>query len=272
MSKLLCGAVAFVLFGALSTFCFADETKQLLLLGQKPDNHPPGTHEYMPAQRVLAACLRDVDGLETKIVQADDPWLDGPKLLDTADGVVLFASEGAKWVSAEPRRLDAFARLAQRGGGLVVIHWGMGTRDAANIDAFVKLFGGCHGGPDRKYLVVDDADLQIATPSHPVVTAIESFRVPREEFYYRLKWIKPDDGLTPLVRVPIEDSVETVCWAWQRPDGGRSFGFSGLHFHDNWRYEAYRRLIAQAALWTLKLPIPKSGLPVDVDDKVLALK
>jgi type 1 glutamine amidotransferase len=256
----------------LAPLCHAEEKKQLLLLGQKPDGHPPATHEYMPAQRLLASCLRNVDGLETTIVQADDPWLKGPQLIDRADGVVLFVSEGAKWVSAQPRRLEAFARLAERGGGLVVIHWGMGTRDAANIDTFLKLFGGCHGGPDRKYIVVENADFQIATPSHPVVTGVDPFRVPREEFYYRLKWIKPNKGMTPLVRVPIDGAVETVCWAWQRPDGGRSFGFSGLHFHNNWRHEQYRRLMAQAALWTVGLPIPKNGLPVSVDNKAIDLK
>lgn len=145
-------------------------------------------------------------------------------------------------------------------------------RDAAHIDGFLKLFGGCHGGPDRKFIVVEKADFQIATPSHPIATAVKPFRVPREEFYYQLKWVKPNEGLTPIVRVPIEGKIETVCWAWQRPDGGRSFGFSGLHFHDNWRHEQYRRLIAQAALWSLKMPIPENGLPVDVDDKVLALQ
>ena len=36
----------------------------------------------------------------------------------------------------------------------------------------------------------------------------------------------------------------------------RSFGFSGLHFHDNWRLPEYRRLVAQGVLWSLKLPIP----------------
>jgi hypothetical protein len=29
--------------------------KRLLILGQKPDGHPPGTHEYMPGARLVAA-------------------------------------------------------------------------------------------------------------------------------------------------------------------------------------------------------------------------
>ena len=265
-------ALALFLLGIVVAFSTAAEPKRILLIGQQPDNHPRATHEYMPAQRVLAACLQNIAGLETKVVEANDPWLEGPKLLAEADGVVLFVSEGAKWVSADPRRLDAFSQLAERGGGLVVLHWGMGTRAAEPIEPFVKLFGGCHGGPDRKYKVIEDVDFQIASPAHPIARGIQSFRLPQEEFYYQLKWAPGAKKLTPIVRVPIEGSIETVSWAWQRPDGGRSFGFSGLHFHENWRLESYRRLISQAALWTVKLPIPKQGLPVEVDEQALSLK
>jgi hypothetical protein len=74
------------------------------------------------------------------------------------------------------------------------------------------------------------------------------------------------------LQVPIDGQKETVAWSWERPDGGRSFGFSGLHFHDNWRLAPYRRLVAQGILWTLKLPIPKEGLPVDVTEADLRIK
>jgi len=51
-----------------------------------------------------------------------------------------------------------------------------------------------------------------------------------------------------------------------------SFGFSGLHFHDNWRKPEYRRLAAQAVLWTLKKPIPPDGLKVEVTEEDLKAK
>src|SRR5262245_35433493 len=145
----------------------ADEPKKrLLLIGQGPDGHPAETHEYMAGVRVLAKCLQPVRELDLKTVRADGPWKEGPELIDRADGVVLFVSEGAKWVSADPRRRDAFANLAKRGGGIVVLHWAMGTREANPIAAFVKLVGGCHGGPDRKYAVLD-TKLAIADAKHP---------------------------------------------------------------------------------------------------------
>jgi type 1 glutamine amidotransferase len=246
----------------------AEAPKKLLLIGQGPDNHPPATHEYMAGLRVLDKCLKPVKGIEVTTVRADEPWKEGPELIGRCDGVVLFLSEGAQWLSADPKRREALTRLAARGGGLAVLHWGMGTRDAKNIDDFVKLFGGCHGGPDRKYKELE-ADARPA--EHPVTAGIGNFHV-KDEFYYELKFVKPEGSVKPLLRAPIDGKEQTVAWVWERPDGGRSFGFSGLHYHDNWKLTEYRRLVAQGVVWTLKVPVPKDGLPVEMTEKESKLK
>lgn len=246
---------------------------KLLLVGSGPDGHPAQTHEYMAGLKVLAKCLKDVPGLEIMTVRADDPWKEGPELLARADGVVLFLSEGARWMNHDPKRREALGRVAARGGGIVALHWAMGTKDAENIDGCLRLLGGCHGGPDRKYKVLE-TDAAVADPRHLVATGIKDFRV-KDEFYYRLKFVKAekaDKAVHPILRVTIDGRPETVAWCWERPDGGRSFGFSGLHFHDNWRLPAYRRLVAQGVLWSLKKPIPADGQPVEVADEDLRLK
>jgi hypothetical protein len=248
----------------------AEPPKKLLLVGQGPDGHPKSTHEYAAGINVLAKCLAKVPGLETIVVRGDEPWKEGPELLGRVDGVVLFVSEGARWIDHEPSRREAFAKLAQRGGGLVALHWALGTRDAKPIDGYLSLLGGCHGGPDRKYQVVEEQAV-IADAKHPIATGIENFRV-RDEFYYRLKFVPPAMSVRPVLLIPIEGKKEIVAWSWERPDGGRSFGFSGLHFHDNWQLTVYRRLVAQGVLWSLKLPIPEKGLPVDMAEEDLKLK
>lgn len=230
----------------------AAEPKMLLLVGQGPDNHPRGTHEYTAGVERLAKLLEPHKDLKIRITIGDEPWTEGPELVAKADGVVIFVSEGARWLQASPRRYEAFERLAARGGGLVTLHWAMGTRFQEPIEPYLKLFGGCHGGADRKYQVVD-TQLHVANREHPIAAGLDDFPV-HDEFYYRLKFVKAAPPVVPVLEATIDGQAETVAWSWQRPDGGRSFGFSGLHFHENWQLPEYRRLLTQAVLWTLKLP------------------
>lgn len=242
--------------------------KRILLIGQGPDGHPWNSHEYMAGQRILAACLQPVKGVQVLIVNAKGSWSKGPELLDGADVAVLFVSQGGRWLQQDKRRLAAFRRLAKRGGGLIALHWGMGARDAKYIPAFRDLFGGIHGGPDRKYKVVT-VTTQLVNSKHPILRGVKPVTV-REEFYYKLKITTAGGKVTPLIRVPIDGEKHTVALAWQRPGGGRSFCFSGLHFHRNWKEDAYRRLVTQAVLWTAHIKVPKAGLPLKYNPKDLS--
>lgn len=40
--------------------------------------------------------------------------------------------------------------------------------------------------------------------------------------------------------------LETMMWAVERKDGGRGFGFTGGHFHDNWGNEPFRKVVLNA--------------------------
>lgn len=228
---------------------------RLLLIAGPADGHPPATHEYVAGINRLQKGLAGYPTVTVRTVTADDSWADGPTLLDGCDAAVLFRSEGAKWVSADAERHAAFTRLAQRKGGLAVLHWGMGTKAAEPIKPFTALFGGCHGGPDRKFQVVETRLTPTATP-HAIAAGIEPLTV-RDEFYYALKW--PADGPqpAPVLQATIDGEPQTVAWAWDRPDGGRSFGFSGLHFHANWEHASYERLVTQGVLWTVRVPLAK---------------
>lgn len=226
--------------------------KRLLLIAGAPDGHPPQTHEYVAGMKIVHELFADHPGIVLRTVVADDEWKDGPELLDGTDAVVLFRSEGAKWCSADANRLAAFRRLAERKGGFTVLHWGMGTRTAEPVAAFASLFGLCHGGPDRKYRVLETKLTPVAK-EHSILDGIGPITV-RDEFYYALKPPATKVAPLPLLQIEIDGQPQTVAWAWDRPDGGRSFGFSGLHFHENWQRPEYRRLVKQGVLWTISTP------------------
>ena len=249
----------------------ADEPRpiRLMFLQQGPDGHPRASHEYVTGVKLLARSLRDVPRLQVTVVDADDPWIDGPERLTQADGVVLYLAEGAKWTQAEPRRKEAFARFAARGGAIVALHWAIGTKSAEPIAGFQQLLGGCHGGPDRKYQVLETT-VGPARPDHPITAGIPEFKI-RDEFYYRLKFVESPKAPQPVLTALIDGERHAVAWSWERGDGGRSFGFSGAHFHENWRRDEYLRLVSQAILWTLRIEPPRAGFPATLEDQEFEL-
>ena len=70
--------------------------------------------------------------------------------------------------------------------------------------------------------------------------------------------------------------AETMMWVYERPDGGRSFGFTGGHTHANWGDVNQRRIMLNALLWLAKVDVPAKGvvdtiteadLTMNLDDK-----
>jgi type 1 glutamine amidotransferase len=255
-------ALAFVFAATVS----AAEPKRLLIVGQGPDGHPPTTHEFMAGARVLAELLKSREDLQTTVVNADEPWAEGPKLIDRADGIAMLVTQGAQWMQMDPQRHAALKRLAARGGAIVALHWSVGAKDAKYIQGQLDLLGATRGGPQRKYLVLS-TELKRVVPDHSILRGVGDIKV-HDEIYYALDRVP---GIQPLFTSRIEGRDEMAAWCWERADGGRAFGFVGLHFHSNWQLPAYRRLVVQGVLWSLKLPIPADGVTVDVDSKKLEL-
>ena len=63
---------------------------------------------------------------------------------------------------------------------------------------------------------------------------------------------------------------ETIGWIYHRKDSsgplgpGRSFGFTGCHFHSNFGIVDFRRMIVNGILWTAGLDVPDKGAPVEL--------
>lgn len=256
--------VSFVfLFGS---WGFAGEPTRILLVGQGPDGHPPQTHEFMAGVHILEHLLQGVPGVVVTTANGDEPWANGPSLLDQADGVVLYLSQGGMWMRQDPERYEALGRLAERGGGIVALHWAIGAKDAEFIEPCLRFLGGCHGGPDRKYVKLETT-LTPSEPRHTIASGLSPVRV-MEEIYYRLKFTPTSPGVRPVLSAELEGGPTTAAWAWERPDGGRSFGFVGLHYHKNWREEMYRRMVLQGVLWAVKREFPES-LRLDCPEELL---
>jgi len=262
-------ASALVLFFVLTVQTLAaDKPRRLLIVDQKSDGHPPLTHEFVPGAKVLAELLKAYPDVSVTISHADDPWTEGPKLLDQSDGLVMFLSEGSRWMQTNETRWNAIKRLAARGGGFTALHWSVGAKDEKFIDGQLAVMGATRGGPiGRRKYVVSQGDYKRVDPKHPILSGVADFTA-YDEHYYNLERLP---GIQPLLTVNIENKDEMVAWAWQRLDGGRSFGFVGLHFHANWQLPVYRRFVVQGVLWSLNLPIPTDGVKTDINEEVLKI-
>jgi hypothetical protein len=89
-------------------------------------------------------------------------------------------------------------------------------------------------------------------------------------FIYKLKFVEGLKGITPLLRTTppkatLKDAEDIVSWAFQRPDGGRSFVFTGCHLQSSWGLEGMRRFVINGILWSAGLEVPAGGAPVELD-------
>jgi putative membrane-bound dehydrogenase-like protein len=65
----------------------------------------------------------------------------------------------------------------------------------------------------------------------------------------------------PHVRKAVaQGEVQHMAWAYDRPGGGRSFGFTGGHYHWNWGRPEIRRLVANAILWSVNASPSESDI------------
>lgn len=239
----------------------AKRTK-IVLIGHKPD-HPPGTHLYLPDSRLLAKCLRQTPGVEAVV---SDGWPKDPKVLEGVRAIALYTSPGAEIVFTGPHAEQA-ERLFKQGVGLTAIHWATGIRnnkDEKLAAQYLAHLGGLYGVPGSAIDFSASKVVQL-DPKHPVCRGCGEYPL-NDEWYLNLKFLP---AAKPLLKVRVKDKDQVVAWVYERPDsgGGRSFGNTLFHYHQNFAIEPFRRFIVNGILWTAHCELPEGGAPCKVSDE-----
>jgi type 1 glutamine amidotransferase len=112
-------------------------------------------------------------------------------------------------------------------------------------------------------------------PTHPITRGVKPF-VLRDEWYFNIRFNEAGK-VTPIVVgkpsletrqksygpyphiVQAAGRDETLMWAYERANG-RSFGFTGGHFHENWGDDNFRKLVLNAIVWSAKADVPGDGV------------
>jgi hypothetical protein len=258
----------------------ADEAKPqktVVLIAGKA-SHGYGSHEHYAGCRLIASVLQAASpSLKCEVVR--DGWPVEDAILDRADSIVFYADGGVKHPAIP--HLDRLQQQMERGAGLVCLHYAVEVPVGEAGDRFKEWLGG-YFETDWSVNPHWVANFR-SFPEHPISRGLVPFSA-NDEWYFHMRFRDQMAGVTPILSdLPPESTMsrpdgkhsgnphvrkavaqkepQHVAWAYERSNGGRSFGFTGGHFHWNWGKPEMQRVVANAIAWTAKLDIPSDGLP-----------
>ena len=239
----------------------AAEKKIVLIAGK--GSHGTAAHAHTEGIKLLKSCLdtaTNVKGFTTVAVYGG--WPKDQSVLDGAATIVIYSDGFGKHPLQGPERMKKVRALMAGGTGLVVIHYAtVPVSDKTHTSAFLEWVGGFY---ERNYSKNphNDATVRPGTPEHPVCRGWKAYDA-RDEFYYRIRFGTDDKRVSPIATAMLPKNNpkrETIAWAVQRKDGGRGFGFTGAHFHKNWKIDGFRRMVLNAIIWTAGIDVPTEGV------------
>ena len=258
----------------------APAKKKIVFIAGKP-SHGPGQHEHRAGSMLLADHLNK-SGLPLEAVVTTGGWPEDPSIFDGAAAVVIYADGGGGHPAM--RHLPALRKMAAAGVGIGCIHYAVEVPKGEAGDTFTDVLGGYF---EPNWSVNPHWDASFKMPDHAIARGIGDFKI-RDEWYYHMRFRKDMEGVTPILSdLPPADSLsrpdgahsgnphvreavlerqepQHVMWAYQRPEvvgEGRSFGFTGGHFHKNWQHDDHRRVVLNAVVWIAGIEVLKNGVP-----------
>ena len=281
LGRLLCAAL---IVGPMGARGGEDGSRTVVFVAGGP-SHDYGSHEHRAGSLLLAEALAEgMPGVETRVII--DGWPEDSTAFEGADAVVIF-SDGGGGHPALPHR-DQLAALMDEGVGLVCLHYAVEVPEGAEGgDDFLDWLGGYFelGWSVNPHWTPEFT----AMPVHPITRGVGPIEL-EDEWYYHMRFRPDMEGVTPILSaVPpastlsrpdgphsgnpaVRDEVaegrpQHVAWAFDRPGGGRSFGFTGAHVHWNWGDDAFRTLVLNGIAWAAGLEVPEGGVPSSNPDR-----
>ena len=270
----------------------ADAAKKIVFIAGGR-SHGYSDHEHHAGCLLLAKCIKEnVPGVETVVHKG---WPADPKALDGAATIVIFSDGGGGHPAM--KHMDEVGKLMKQGVGLCCLHYAVEIPKGPEGDLLKSWIGGYY---ETFWSVNPHWKGEFKTfPTHPVANGLKPFQM-QDEWYFHMRFVDDMKGVTPiLTAIPPDEAhrkgndahganpvvfarkgqPEHVGWTYQRPDGGRGFGFTGGHSHWNWGCDSFRTAVLNGIVWTANLDVPAGGvasktptyeeLKANLDDKPL---
>ena len=252
------------------------QNKKVVFISGKP-SHGRMKHEHRAGNMILAKRLNEAGLPVEAVVLEDIGYPKDESVLEDASTIVIFCTgHGGHVLNPKLKEFDA---LMKKGIGVIMIHWATEAVSGAPGDKFLEWIGGfC----DLNWSVNPHWKPNFKPRKHPIWNGVQPFSVD-DEWYYHMRFVEDRTGLTPILSdVPSMETLKRpdgmrsgnpsvrkavangesqhVAWAYERPQGGRGFGFTGGHNHVSWQDDNYRKIMLNAILWTAGMEVPENGV------------
>jgi hypothetical protein len=253
----------------------ATGVKKIVFVADTAPHGGRGNHEFLAAAIYLARTINADYPNAYAVVYTKDKW---PRDLGDADAVIVLLNHGGSAVN------EAVKKAVARGAGFMAIHYGVEVNKGEQGKQYLQWLGGYFEPfwSVNPWWTPDFKDI----PEHPTTRGVKPFSI-KDEWYYHMRFVEGMKGVTPILSaLPPLDTIQgkgkessshggnpavwqdvsagkrqVMAWAYERPDGGRGFGFTGLHQHANLADNDFRTLLLNAVAWVSKLKVPDGGVP-----------
>jgi len=269
-----------VLVFAASTAVAADK-KVICFIGHKT-SHGFGNHEYHAGNHLIGEWLEKAYPGQIEARYSIGYPENGDEFFKDVDSVVFFCSGGGGHLVN--KHVEAFDKVMRTGAGLVCLHYGVEVPIGPSAKGMLNWMGGyfeAHWSVNPHWV----AEFKVF-PDHEAANGVKEFKSD-DEWYFHMRFRKDMEGVTPILSAIAPDATmkrgdgahsgnptvrkavaakepQHVAWVYDRGEdykNGRGFGFTGLHYHKNWLDDSFRKTVLNGVAYTLKLPIPKDGVP-----------
>lgn len=260
--------------------------KTVVLIAGRP-SHGKGEHEFRAGALLLADALNQVKGIRALVVS--NGWPADESILKSASAILLFANGGDAHPAIRPERIRLLDDLAAQGVGIGAAHYGVEVPKGDPGNAMLRWTGGYFETFWSVNPTWNASFTQL--PKHPIANGVKPFSI-NDEWYFHMRFVPEMKGVTPIlsalapaetmqrgdgphsgnpaVRQAVKNGEpQILMWAYDRPGGGRGFGFTGAHFHSNWGNEQFRKVMLNALVWIANGKVPADGISSTVTSEQL---
>ena len=250
--------------------------KKKVVMVAGPRSHGYGAHEHNAGWLLLAKMLNEnMSGIQAAVYT--NGWPRDPTAFDNADAVAIFCDGGGGHVVM--RHLEETDKLAKKGVGIACFHYGVEVPKGEPGNYLLDWIGGYF---ETFWSVNPHWEAEFKKlPKHPITRGVKPFSM-NDEWYYHMRFVEDMKNVTPILTAIPPDSTrrrgndahggnphvrarmgmpEHVAWAYERPDGGRGFGFTGGHWHWSWASNDFRKLVLNSLVWITGAEVPPDGIP-----------